>query len=282
MEAALKDLIHKHVTEVLAHKVAQVEQSVCEETQKYVSELEARLGNTVSKLQSRMAALESDKQEGSDARRREKHYQEILERQLGVTHSKNASGVTDLTGDDFHAEIKSWNGWKAALGQILAYNDAEVKDRLEVYFYGASPGERNKKHIVQCFNKRGILVYEFGEDDQPLLLGVAPRKEKSKIEDEIANFARECLVKDPTSGRVTTDEVVQAFRVWNTTKSEMVLKRNEVLDRLDMHLFGSKRKDRKMNALVGVGGGDDGVVTRPAGFPGWRLRCPRQITQEVS
>lgn len=57
--------------------------------------------------------------------RDEKIYQFILEKHLGGTHLfLRDVGVTDITTDEFHAEIKHWSDSKKLIGQLMIYNVA--------------------------------------------------------------------------------------------------------------------------------------------------------------
>ena len=59
-----------------------------------------------------------------------------------------------------HAEIKEWNSWKHALGQLIAYNTEDPKQNLRIYFFGnctmamkdiaASIIQQNRISVYQC------------------------------------------------------------------------------------------------------------------------------------
>uniref|UniRef100_A0A6C0E1N9 Uncharacterized protein n=1 Tax=viral metagenome TaxID=1070528 RepID=A0A6C0E1N9_9ZZZZ len=88
-------------------------------------------------------------------RRNEKYYQTSLEKMLGASHKVTKYGITDISTDDFHLEIKHWNNYKSALGQILSYNHNDNK-RLIVAFFG----ECNRKDdIIQLFQDNFIDVW---------------------------------------------------------------------------------------------------------------------------
>ena len=50
-------------------------------------------------------------------------------------HKKLKSGITDITTDFIHAEIKNWDSWKDAIGQLCVYQINDPKEKLEVYFF---------------------------------------------------------------------------------------------------------------------------------------------------
>ena len=89
----------------------------------------------------------------------EKFYQTILEDLLKGTHQRLSCGETDITTDTFHAEIKHWESWKHAAGQILAYNNEDPKDELRVYFFGKY-GKKNKALALDFYKKINIKIYE--------------------------------------------------------------------------------------------------------------------------
>jgi hypothetical protein len=45
-----------------------------------------------------------------------------------------------------NAEIKVWYEWKAALGQLLAYNVASRKEELQVYLFGKYSESRKSSY----------------------------------------------------------------------------------------------------------------------------------------
>lgn len=69
---------------------------------------------------------------------KEETYQKLLEQHRfpGATHLKVACGVTDITTDTVHAEIKRFEDWKEAIGQLMAYNVASPRSELHVYLFG--------------------------------------------------------------------------------------------------------------------------------------------------
>lgn len=76
----------------------------------------------------------------------------ILEKHLNARHAKLENGVTDLIGDDFHAEIKS------AIGQLTVYNLEMPKPRLLLYLFGAC--DARAKNTAQV---RGLRVMRLAE-----------------------------------------------------------------------------------------------------------------------
>lgn len=87
---------------------------------------------------------------------KELDYQRFLEKQLDSKHKKVKYGVTDITTENEHIEIKKWSDYKHALGQIMSYNTCDKKEKLSVYFFGEM-NENKKLEIIDLF-KAIILV----------------------------------------------------------------------------------------------------------------------------
>lgn len=99
------------------------------------------------------------------ARRTEDFYQLIVENWLGGSHRKIGIGVTDVTTDIVHAEIKRWKEWKHALGQLTAYQDDCPKEQLHVYLFGPYSKTRKQK-AVKTFNNKNIQCFDFKEEER--------------------------------------------------------------------------------------------------------------------
>jgi hypothetical protein len=98
-------------------------------------------------------------------KRNEEFYQVVVENWLGGSHSILGIGVTDVTTDTVHAEIKNWKEWKNALGQLTAYQDDCPKEQLHVYLFG-SYDEAWKRKAIKIFANKGIECYEFREEER--------------------------------------------------------------------------------------------------------------------
>lgn len=93
-------------------------------------------------------------------KKNEAFFQHILEIiHNGASHKSLKCGITDITNDEMHAEIKEWNHWKEALGQLIAYNTEDPKQIKRVYFFGKYP-KNMKSKAVEIMNASGIEVYE--------------------------------------------------------------------------------------------------------------------------
>jgi hypothetical protein len=92
-------------------------------------------------------------------RKNEGFYQQLLESHFGATHKKLACGITDITTLDMHGEIKEWKCWKEALGQLIAYQTEDQKERLCVFLFGKYP-ESCKNTATKVFQANNIKVYD--------------------------------------------------------------------------------------------------------------------------
>jgi hypothetical protein len=97
-------------------------------------------------------------------KRNEEFYQKVLELALGGTHMKLHVGITDVTTESLHAEIKLWEDWKAAVGQLMCYNNELQRDELRLYCFGKY-GQKAKKAAIENITRSGIKVFEFIDVD---------------------------------------------------------------------------------------------------------------------
>ncbi len=80
-------------------------------------------------------------------------YQKHLEAILHGGHvDYGIYGITDITTDDFHAEIKSWKSWKNVIGQLTSYNHASARLELRSYMYGDLPNKKKLESIKAYIN----------------------------------------------------------------------------------------------------------------------------------
>lgn len=79
------------------------------------------------------------------------------------------TGITDVSTDSIHAEIKVWRDYRLGVAQLLLYCAASKRDRLQLYMFGECT--KNKiRHIIRDYvSTLNIEVYEFvhyGKDIQ--------------------------------------------------------------------------------------------------------------------
>lgn len=90
---------------------------------------------------------------------KEELYQFNLEKILNGKHLNiPIIGITDITNDEFHAEIKCWNNWKNVVSQLLCYNMAAPRKELRAYFFGKKPKERVLEKIVRYLKTLGDII----------------------------------------------------------------------------------------------------------------------------
>lgn len=93
-------------------------------------------------------------------RQKEKIYQDILSKHFQAGHQKGLHGITDITTDNMHIEIKLWSMYKQAAGQLFFYNAANPKRDMRVYLFGDPPTGATKKRIADDFCSAGIKAFE--------------------------------------------------------------------------------------------------------------------------
>jgi hypothetical protein len=92
-------------------------------------------------------------------RKDERFFQIVLEDALGGSHKHLSVGVTDITTDTYHGEIKEWKDWKSAIGQLMAYNFDDPKPELRMYLFGRC--NRNfKESAIRTLQRANIKAYE--------------------------------------------------------------------------------------------------------------------------
>ena len=77
----------------------------------------------------------------------ESYYQLHLENYLNGKHMRLKSGITDITNDDMHAEIKIWKDWSDAIGQLQRYCYHEHRKELRLYLFGEYTKKDKQDHI---------------------------------------------------------------------------------------------------------------------------------------
>lgn len=88
-------------------------------------------------------------------------YQKLLEYITGGQHKKLKCGITDVTTDDSHCEIKEWRFWKDAIGQLTVYNVENPKPKLAVYLFGKYSDSNKNDAFDILKNTCHFDVYEF-------------------------------------------------------------------------------------------------------------------------
>jgi hypothetical protein len=93
-------------------------------------------------------------------KKNEDFYQAIVEKYLNGKHSRNIHGITDVTNDYVHAEIKTLCDYKHAVGQLFAYNKVDPRKELHIYLFD----DKNKKQLLiaaEYLKSLDIKVFTF-------------------------------------------------------------------------------------------------------------------------
>lgn len=102
-------------------------------------------------------------------KKNEDFYQGIMEQHYNATHKTLECGITDVTTNDAHYEIKRWSCWKEALSQLILYNDDDPKEHMYACFFEIC-GEQQKKKVQSRFAKYNITCLEFREEKNSITL----------------------------------------------------------------------------------------------------------------
>lgn len=138
-------------------------QSKLEELQSKIVELETKLTTDEPKDSTPVNTKLLLELQYYKNRKNENFYQMLVEEYLGGTHKSLECGITDVTTDTCHAEVKEWKSWKEAVGQLTCYNAVDPKQDLAMYMFGKytdSCKDKASKIATNC----GFKVYEFTED----------------------------------------------------------------------------------------------------------------------
>ena len=114
----------------------------------------------ILKLEEELQFFKSKKDEAFyQSKKDEAFYQSYMTKYLKGRHVSMKNGITDITNDNLHAELKSWNQWKDGVGQLLCYNREKPRDNLHIYLFGKLLSKEKDEHIntIISFN---IYPYE--------------------------------------------------------------------------------------------------------------------------
>lgn len=115
------------------------------------------LENLVNSLQERLLLLENSKESKNLEIDFQKHLEKLT---CGNSHLKNKYGITDITTDNSHIEIKNWSYYKHCLGQLLAYNLALPKEKLIAAFFGNETSFKERAISLMHSNKIDVWALD--------------------------------------------------------------------------------------------------------------------------
>jgi hypothetical protein len=124
------------------------------------------LEKTVVSLESKVDTLLQSFDERIANKRLEIYYQKHLEKKYQATHLKGNYGITDIETYHEIIEIKRWDRYKDALGQLLSYTHQNHKRKV-VYFFGNKP--KNIDNIVGLFQKYDITIYHLSSNSDGVI-----------------------------------------------------------------------------------------------------------------
>lgn len=128
----------------------------------------------ISELQNELAILKESKSEI--------YYQRFLEKQLGASHKVTKYGITDITTDSEHIEIKHWKHFKACLGQLKSYNHGDNK-QLIAALYGDE--YKKKQDVIDLFHSHDVNVWELNDSPNGIVI---VKHVKEMVEDNDDDF----------------------------------------------------------------------------------------------
>lgn len=136
--------------QTLEDNIRQLQEQVCAEPpNEYDSVQKLRKEN--EKLKTQIYQLQ--------AKKNEDFYQSILEKHFNATHKKLLIGVTDITTDDTHIEIKRWCNWRDAFAQLILYNSHDPKEKLHACFFGEYT-QPSKDLAIASLKQQNITCFE--------------------------------------------------------------------------------------------------------------------------
>lgn len=178
------------------------------------------LKNKINGLETEITRLKTDSNELNnkvielESKRNESYYQRFLERKLSGTHKRTKFGITDITTDKEHIEIKHWKNYKAALGQLLSYNHHDNKI-LSVYFFGTID-DKQRENIIELYSSKGVNINELIDTLDGIQIREVKRQiEVTKIEPEnemtnFYNWLSNCITFEKDS-YMCLEEICYAF-----------------------------------------------------------------------
>lgn len=102
--------------------------------------------------------------------KKEDFYQKILENMFNVGHNLYKNSVSNITTETFHAEIKKWDSWTEAVGQLIKYNIADPKEELRVYLFDTMPTYDIIQNVVSILQQANIVPYSIDCNDYSIYI----------------------------------------------------------------------------------------------------------------
>lgn len=197
--------------------------------------IEEQQRNEINRLNCLVSKLSSKK---------EKFYQDILEHRYNAAHQKTSAGITDLTNDSFHAEIKNWENYRESIGQLMLYNMAMPRNILKVFVFGKRPSPSKMENILNLHRKLGIELIELDIDGNEEKL-IEINEDNNDI-DPYEQFIDEFLKMnvDKTFAIGQTELNVKALK-WFSENCELIFRKTVLRAKLE-----SKSKTLQKNVPI--------------------------------
>jgi hypothetical protein len=120
--------------------------------------LEEKLNSLIKLVEKQQTEIETLKSEIDIIKdvKKEIYYQKFLEKYFQSSHKVTKYGVTDISTETHHIEIKSWKCYKQALGQLQSYNYGDKKKLIVALFNDYI----DKEKVIELFHSYNIDVWD--------------------------------------------------------------------------------------------------------------------------
>ncbi len=156
------------------------------------------------------------------SKKTETYYQKLLEKKLNAQRKDIPGvGITDLTTDDAHIEIKLWHKYHQVPGQLAAYQQGSFRNKSIVYFFGMPPTLSRLNQIQTLMTAHGIQMFSIDDDDL-----ITEHKHKQEVErDTSDSLHRQALhewlfnnIVQSSSKHIHVHRFEKAYRKWQTAR----------------------------------------------------------------
>ena len=147
----------------------------------------------------------------------EQCYQDYLEIYLDGGHMNLKVGVTDITTDKIHAELKCWGQWKSAVGQLKVYCFEEHREELHLYLFVHCHKGR-KTVYINAIVAMDIKPYEMIDTDNGF-----------DIIDLQTGLKIDCILTDKKVRQTPNDKMIKAIET-SAAPDEFIAELNRLLN----------------------------------------------------
>lgn len=125
---------------------------------------------------------------------KEAHIQKKLEIETGGKHDKCANGIPDIVSDTQIIEIKEWNKYKDAFGQIEFYRRHYPDKQPRIHFFGEKIKNIETLRIIyEVANEKNILITEENSKNESILK--TPLERPSKYYKKSEKYMRKVILE---------------------------------------------------------------------------------------